>query len=149
MRLTKYRLELVKESACNYGGKEYKIKNPWNVECFLRDIYGLDRQTEEVLYCICLDVKNKVVGIHEVSRGTLSASLVHPREIFKRALLHNSNKIILAHNHPSGETNPSNEDNNITKRIRDCGELLGIGLIDHVIIGDGAYYSYKENFNIL
>lgn len=148
MRLVKYKLEMVKEASCNYGGKEYSIKNPWDIYKALLDVYRLDKQAEEVFYCICLDTKCKIIGIHEVSRGTLSSSLVNPREVFKRALLNNAGKIILAHNHPSGSPDYSKCDKDVTKRLINAGEILDVEVLDHVIVGDGTYFSFKEN-NIL
>ena len=91
---------------------------------------------------LVLDIKNNVRGAFEVSRGGLNASIVHPREIFKRALLLNAASIILAHNHPSGDTTPSREDINITKRLVEGGKILGIEVLDHIIVGDN-YMSFK------
>lgn len=145
MRLTKYKLELVKEEACNYGDKDFKIQNPWDIYKIFINIYKIHLQAEEVFWIACLDTKLKILGIHEVSRGSLNLSIVHPREVFKRAILNNANKIVLIHNHPSGNTTPSNEDKNITKRLINCGELLGVEVIDHLILGDEEFFSFKEN----
>lgn len=146
MRITTYKLELVKEKATNYGDKEFTINNPSNIANFLSQACKMDKQAEEILVLICLDTKNKITGYHEVSRGTVNSSLVHPREVFKRALLNNANAIIIAHNHPSGNTYPSAEDLKITRRIKEAGELLGVELLDHVIIGDnGDFYSFKRD----
>lgn len=93
---------------------------------------------------LLLDTKNKVNSIHHFSTGTLNSSLMHPREVFKAAILSNSNSIILAHNHPSGELTPSLEDINTTKRLVKAGELLGIKILDHVIVSDTEYYSMRE-----
>jgi DNA repair protein RadC len=92
---------------------------------------------------LCLNTKNKVAGAHIISQGSLSASIVHPREVFKAALLNNSASIILAHNHPSGDPEPSREDVETTKRLVEAGEILGIRVLDHVIIGE-QYLSMKE-----
>ena len=94
---------------------------------------------------ICLDTKNQPINICTVSVGTLNSSLVHPREVFKTAILSNSNQIMLAHNHPSGISAPSSEDKAMTSRIKDAGVILGIELIDHIIIGSNEYFSFKEN----
>lgn len=145
MRLVKYKLEMVKEASCNYGGKDYIIKNPWDIYKALIEVYKMNKQSEEVLFCICLDVKGKIIGIHEVSRGTLSSSLVNSREVFKRALINNANKIILAHNHPSGDISPSEADKNSTNKLIKAGKILDIEVLDHIIIGDGTYFSFKEN----
>ena len=112
------------------------------------DIFHLDRQAEEVFYLVCLDIKLKIIGIHEVSRGTIDASLVNQREVFKRALLNNAAKIYIVHNHPSGVCEPSNADLMVTNRIKNSANMLDIPLVDHLIIGDGTYYSFKENDKI-
>ena len=103
-------------------------------------------EAEEVLIMVTVDTKHRVTGIFEVARGHLSSCLVHPREVFKRALLMNASKIFVAHNHPSGDVTPSTDDAAITKRLRDAGEVLGVSLLDHLIIGDTPerYYSFKE-----
>jgi DNA repair protein RadC len=94
---------------------------------------------------LVLDGKNRVLGFEIVSVGTLTASLVHPREVFKAAILANAAAIIVAHNHPSGDPTPSAEDRAITQRLKDAGELLGIRLLDHVILGDPGYYSFADS----
>ena len=93
---------------------------------------------------ICLNTRNRVICINTVSIGSLNASLVHPREVFKPAILANAASIILAHNHPSGETEPSKDDIEITKRVKEAGNLLGIELLDHVIISDSDWKSIKD-----
>lgn len=98
---------------------------------------------EQLLVC-CLDAKNQPTAINVVSIGNLNSSIVHPREAFKPAILSNSASIILFHNHPSGDPTPSKEDTNITDRLKECGDILGIKLIDHIIIGDNSYCSLKE-----
>lgn len=91
-----------------------------------------------------LDTKNQILGIENISIGTLNASIVHPRDVFKVAIKRNCNSIILIHNHPSGDVEPSNEDINITRRLIDAGNLLGISILDHIIIGDNRYLSFKQ-----
>ena len=95
---------------------------------------------------LMLDQKNKIIGIHTVSIGSLSASVVHPREVFKPAILSNAANILIAHNHPSGQPQPSQEDRVLTVRLAAAGKLLGISVLDHVIIGDGtsAYFSFAD-----
>lgn len=93
---------------------------------------------------VILDTKHNIIGDHTLSVGTVNASLVHPREVFIYALRHHAVSIILLHNHPSGNSTPSNEDIAITKRIQSSGEILGINLLDHIVIGDGNYTSLKE-----
>ncbi len=85
-----------------------------------------------------------MIAYHEVSRGTLYATLVHPREVFKAALLANAAAIILTHNHPSGDPAPSPDDMALRRRLVDAGTLIGVDVVDHIIIGDGCYVSFRE-----
>jgi len=99
---------------------------------------------QEVLKLIMLDTKNNIIGIKDVFKGSLNSSIVHPREIFKEALKKSSSSIIICHNHPSGDPTPSKEDINITIRLKECGNIMGIDLLDHLIIGKNQYVSLKE-----
>lgn len=100
---------------------------------------------KEQFVVILLNNKNKVIGTEVVSEGSLSSSVVHPREVFAPAILHHAAAIMVAHNHPSGDPKPSIEDEEITRLLLRSGKVLGIPMIDHVIIGDGNYYSFLEN----
>ena len=100
---------------------------------------------KEQFVVILLNGKNKVIGTEVISEGTLSNSLVHPREVYAPALLQHAAAIMVAHNHPSGDPAPSDEDREITKMLERSGKVLNIPLIDHLIIGDGTYYSFLEN----
>ena len=93
-----------------------------------------------------VDQKHKVIGINTVSMGSLTASVVHPREVMKPAILSNAVALLLCHNHPSGAPQPSQEDRALTKRLVDAGKLLGIALLDHVILGYGttSYFSFAD-----
>ncbi len=104
----------------------------------------LDGTDREHLVLLTLDVKNKITSINTVSIGSINTSIVHPREVFKTAILSNASSVILTHNHPSGDVTPSREDIDITNRIKECGRILGIELLDHVIIGFDKYSSLKE-----
>ena len=121
------------------------IGNPFSLYKILRTL--LEEEDRENFLVISLDTKNHINGINVISTGTLNSSLVHPREVFKMAILNNSNSIIIAHNHPSGDTEPSNEDIKVTDRLIECGEILGIEVLDHIIVGEG-YYSFKEKGKI-
>ena len=99
---------------------------------------------EERFYVLLLNTKNRVNGIHEVSVGSLNVTVVHPREIFKAAILSNSAAVILVHNHPSGDPTPSPEDCRLTEQIAKAGKVLDIPVLDHVIMGDHRYTSLKE-----
>ena len=122
--------------------KNYDIKNPQSVVKAIRA--SIKDKAKEHFKLILLDTRNKIIGISTISIGTLNASLVHPREIFKEAIIHNSASVVLAHNHPSGDPEPSEEDLTITKRLVKSGKILGIEVIDHIIIGKTNFSSFKE-----
>ncbi|MEW6622593.1 MAG: DNA repair protein RadC [Bacillota bacterium] len=118
-----------------------KIKCPSDVVNLVMDMQFLDREHFKVLY---LSTKNHVIGIEEVSIGSLNSSIVHPREVFKGAIEKSAAAVILSHNHPSGDPEPSKEDIQVTRRLFEAGQLLGIEVLDHIIIGDGCFRSLKE-----
>ncbi|MFH1673649.1 MAG: DNA repair protein RadC [Pseudomonadota bacterium] len=122
--------------------KNYDIKNPQSVVKAIRA--SIKDKAKEHFKLILLDTRNKIIGISTISIGTLNAGLVHPREIFKEAIIHNSASVVLAHNHPSGDPEPSDEDLTITKRLVKSGKILGIEVIDHIIIGKTGFSSFKE-----
>ena len=93
------------------------------------------------------DTRNKLIS-EEISVGTLNASLVHPREVFKKAIKENIAQIVIAHNHPSGDPKPSEEDISTTKRLIEAGKLVGISIIDHIIITSGEHFSFKDQLTI-
>ncbi len=134
-------LKMVKESSRLY--KPRQINTPQDAESLIRDFLA-DSDREKIV-AICLDSKNQPNCITTVSIGTLTSSAAHPREIFKAAIASNSAGIILAHNHPSGDLSPSREDIKTTERLKEAGDLLGIDLLDHLIIGqDERYLSFRE-----
>ena len=102
----------------------------------------------ELFVTVVLNARNKVLGINTVSVGSLSASIVHPREVFRPVVVMEASSIILAHNHPSSDVSPSEEDLTVTHRLKDAGELLGIQVLDHLIIGDGKFLSLNESGQI-
>lgn len=119
-----------------------KINSPLTVANLVMDeMRFLDREHFNV---VLLDTKNQLLSIENISIGTLNASIVHPRDVFRVAIKKNSNAIILLHNHPSGDPEPSNEDIRITERLVEVGNLVGIKVLDHIIIGDNRYVSFKE-----
>lgn len=130
----------------SFKPSQYKVKNPWDIYKYYMDILRYEKQ--EVFKVVLLNTKNEIISDVEVSKGTLNSSLVHPRDVFREAIKRSTNKIILMHNHPSGSVEPSSEDKNITSRLIKCGELIGIEVIDHIIIGDGLYFSFKESMII-
>src|ERR671914_168156 len=105
---------------------------------------AVDRDKEH-FYVMHLDIRNRVKLVELVSLGTLTSSLVHPRETFRRAVMQGSASIIVAHNHPSGDVEPSDEDTRITKLLHESGNILGITLIDHVIFTNDKFFSFREN----
>ena len=132
--------------------KKIMIKGPDDAYRFLKP---LQMAAEEYFLTIHLSAKNHIIGVHEVSHGTVNSSLVHPREVFKAAVLANSHSILLCHNHPSGgELRPSFEDLEITSRLISVGNMMGIQVLDHVIVGtnpsnQGEGYSIRENHHDL
>lgn len=137
----KVSLELSKRIR-NYKREEIKISNPKDIADMLMDELRFLKQ--EVLVVVFLNTKNVVIGKEIVFKGSLNSSVVHPREVFSEAIKRNCASIIVAHNHPSGDPTPSGEDNNVTIRLKECGKIVGIDLLDHVIIGEGKYVSLKE-----
>ena len=134
-------IKMIKEKSIKYETR--RISTPNDAQCLFRRF--LEDSDREQLIVVSLDTKNQPTTINVASIGSLNSSIVHPREIFKSAILSNANSIIIAHNHPSGDANPSKEDISITKRLKECGELMGINLIDHIIIGDDdRFISLKE-----
>ncbi len=106
----------------------------------------LQDEVVEVGGLLCLSTRQHVLAYHELSRGTVDATVMHPRDVFKIALLSNATILILGHNHPSGDVTPSPDDLAVTRRIASAGELMGIQLVDHVIVSaDGQYLSFKES----
>jgi DNA repair protein RadC len=99
---------------------------------------------QEHFKILLLDTKNQIIKIENISVGTLNASIVHPRDVFNAAIKRHANSIILVHNHPSGDPTPSNEDINVTNRLVEVGEIVGIKVLDHIIMGDNRYISFKE-----
>lgn len=134
--------ELSKRFKSYKGGDEYKIMKPDDAaELVMEDMRYLK---QEHLKVIMLNTKNIVIFIKDVSVGSLNSSIVHPREVFCDAIRKSSASIIICHNHPSGDPTPSNEDINITHRLKESGKLLGIDLLDHIIIGNGTYVTLKQ-----
>lgn len=133
-------LKLIKENSVMYA--ERTISDPASAVNLVRDfIANSDR---EKLIAIYLNTKNEPVAIQTISIGTLDSSLVHPREVFKGVIMANAASFILAHNHPSGNPEPSRDDIEITKRIMDASKIIGISLMDHLIVCDAQYISFKE-----
>ena len=119
------------------------LNHPREVASYL--IEDMKDLRQEWFRILLLNNRKQVLGYETVSVGTLNASLVHPRDVFEKAIRKNASTIILVHNHPSGNPSPSDEDRALTKRLTEAGALMGIEVIDHVIVGNGNYYSFKEH----
>ncbi|WP_352420126.1 DNA repair protein RadC [Proteiniborus sp.] len=119
-----------------------KITTPSDVaDILMLDMAHLKKEHFKI---VMLDTKNQVIGIEDISIGSLNSSIVHPREVFKEAIARSSASIILVHNHPSGDPTPSKEDIAITRRLAEGGDILGIKVLDHIIIGNNRFLSLKE-----
>ena len=133
-------IKMVKESSFLYQTRT--ISSPKDAYEMIKDqLQDLDR---EQFIIACLNTKNEPTNISVVAVGTINKAIVHPREVFKTAILSNAANVIAFHNHPSGDTEPSQQDIQLTNRLYEAGELLGIKLLDHLIIGDGTFTSLKE-----
>ncbi|OGP90589.1 MAG: hypothetical protein A2156_09045 [Deltaproteobacteria bacterium RBG_16_48_10] len=134
--------ELAKRENLETEEESFDIKNPEAVFKLISS--SIKDKAKEHFKLILLNSRNKKIGISAVSTGTLTTSLVHPREVFKDAITHSAASVILAHNHPSGDPEPSEDDLKITKKLVESGKILGIEVIDHIIIGKNNFYSFRE-----
>jgi DNA repair protein RadC len=114
------------------------LDSPEKIFEFLKERIG--KETKEHFVLLCLDTRNNLI-IDNISIGTLNASLVHPREVFRKAILNNSSHVVIAHNHPSGDPTPSQEDIATTKRLVEAGKVLGITVVDHLVVTDSRFRS--------
>jgi len=126
------------------GHKEYKPLRLSKSEDVYDAFKKLVESDKERFYSIFLDCKNKVIGVDMVSQGCLDSSTVHPREVYKSALLASAASIIFVHSHPSGDPEPSFADKEITKMLKQTGDMLQISVLDHIIIGLDKYYSFAD-----
>lgn len=133
-------LKLVRESSFLYPERSVKSSED-AYKLVKRFLVEADR---EYFLVACLDTKNQPTAINVCHIGSLNSSIVHPREVFKSAILSNSASVIVAHNHPSSDPTPSREDIEVTKRLVEAGKIIGIDVIDHIIVGDETYTSLKE-----
>lgn len=135
-------LELFKRLNMRECVDNFSFGSPKSVADIFMNI--LRDEMKEHFYVLLLDTKNKIISWDEISKGDLNSSIVHPREVYKYALKFGANSIICLHNHPSGDPTPSSQDIDITKRLEEVGDLVGIRLLDHIIIGYNKYISLKE-----
>ncbi|MBP1932296.1 RadC family protein [Ammoniphilus resinae] len=133
-------LRLVRESSLLY--KERSVRSPEDGYLLLKQF--LEDADREHFIVVSLDTKNQPLSLNICHIGSLNSSIVHPREVMKSAILSNAASIILGHNHPSGKTDPSHEDIEVTKRLIEAGKIIGIDILDHIIVGDDTFTSLKE-----
>lgn len=138
--------EISKRISQRTARKRLKMNNPSSIADYYME--SLSHEEQEHVYCMMLDVKNSLLADVLLTKGTINSSVVSSREIFLKALEYHAVSIILVHNHPSGDPTPSNEDLELTYKVKEAGDILGIGLLDHLIIGDRTYYSIAEHYNI-
>ena len=137
VKLSRVRLSLVRE-----GPPPENIRDGGDVARLVRALLGDDPR--EHFVAVYLDARHRRAAVHVVSIGALNGAPVHPREVFAPALLHPTAAVVVAHNHPSGDPTPSSDDRLVTERLRQAGELLGIELLDHVVIGAERFYSFAD-----
>lgn len=145
--------ELILDTETKHGSLQLKealsypgdtMYTPLAIFTMMVELFHLERMADEYVYLIAFNNKMKVLGLFQVSHGIGNASLIDPRGIFMRAVYIGASNLILVHNHPSGVTTPSKEDISVHKRLKEAGELMGIPIVDHVIIGSEGYLSFKE-----
>lgn len=134
--------ELSRRIAQVGNGEKYCIRGPKSAADYLIPLLRFKQQENFVV--LLLDAKNQIIRYSRIHIGTANASLVHPRDIFKKAISHSAVHCIIAHNHPSGDVTPSREDIAVTERIIEAGKIVGIEIIDHIIVGNNNYLSFKK-----
>ena len=151
MRVVKYKTKLTvdrkavleKDYSVNYPEMDNRMNSPEEIVKFAKGFLRMHEETEEYMYMVCLNTKLMMTGVFEISHGNVNSSIVGTREVFQKALLANAGSIILMHNHPSGDCTPSQEDIKVTKRLEEAGDIIGIDVLDHIIIGR-EYCSLRE-----
>lgn len=152
VRITKYKTTLTedgkavleKEVSVNCPEVDKFMTTPNKLVILARSYLRLPEQSEEYLYMVCLNTKLKMTSVFELSHGNVNSSVVGIREMFQKALLANAVNIVLMHNHPSGDSTPSRQDIEITKRAVEAGKIVGVEVLDHIIIGNPGYVSLKD-----
>lgn len=132
---------MVKTEICK---EKIRTNNSRKVFEILNTYFNLGLRSEEYVYMLALNNKNDVIGVFEISHGSVNQAITQPREIFMKALLAGANAIILAHNHPTGDLRPSSDDRKTSKRIYEAGNLIGVELLDFVIVNEENFYSFRE-----
>lgn len=132
------------EEIRSYEYKQTRFQTPDSIVRMMNKVFNLYRQSDEFIYMAGFSSKMQLIGVFEVAHGTVNRCMVDTRGVYLRALLIGAVNIVLIHNHPSGDSEPSSEDLEITKKMKQAGDLIGINLSDHIIIGDREYYSMKK-----
>lgn len=152
MRIRVYDLVLDKDTGHgslqikdSFNFKTNGFTSPNEISRLMTSVFHLDSRADEYVFMIAFNSKMRVLGVFEVSHGTVNYSPIEPRGLFMRAIYAGAVYMVIVHNHPSGETTPSETDRAVSRRIKEAGELLGIKLVDHIIIAGNGYYSFKEN----
>lgn len=143
-RINVFSVELIRDKAALYDIESKKVTSPDAAYRAIEEIFSLSSKPNEHFGMFSLNTKNEIVGAHLIFSGSVNSSVVHPREVFQRALLNNATSIVVFHNHPSGDPGPSREDIEVTRRLQEAGKVLGIEMLDHIIVGDGRHYSLKS-----
>lgn len=139
-------IKIVRDRTVAYEAETKAVGSPDSASAIIREVIG-DSIVENFVV-LCLDRKHKVISAEIVSVGTIDQCLVHPREVYKAAVMTSAAAVIVGHNHPSGDPTPSPEDISLTRRLLEAGEILGIELLDHVVIGEHSYRSLREGTSI-
>ncbi|MCP1312115.1 RadC family protein [Paenibacillus tyrfis] len=139
-----YTVKQFKEKSAKYDLSSRAIRSPQDAYNIVQSVLDLEHEACEKFGILTLNTKNFVAGLHVLSVGNLNSTIVHPREVFKAAILNNAASLVCFHNHPSGDPTPSQEDINSTLRLIEAGQILGIEVLDHVIIGEKRFVSLKE-----
>lgn len=153
MRITQYKTKLTEDKKVKLEKERSKncpeinkvVNSPDLVLKVARGFLGMHEDTEEYGYMLCLNTKMCLTSVFQISHGTVNSAMMGAREIFQKALLANAVNIIVMHNHPSGDCNPSMEDIQVTERLVKAGEIIGVQVLDHIIVGENSYYSLKAN----
>lgn len=148
-KLTKdKKVKLENERMIECSEEERRITNPDKVDNIARNYLRIHEESEEYAYMLCLNTKNVVTSVFELSHGNVNSSIVGIREMYQKALLANAVSVIVFHNHPSGDCKPSIEDIKISKRMIEAGNIIGVEFLDHLVIGETRYCSLKSEGHI-
>ena len=136
-------IELGKRVAMLPTQKPYRVASPRDAAGYF--MKSLRHENHEKFLVMLLNTKNHIIRVQQIAEGSLNSAVVHPREVFAPAIIHHAASLIVTHNHPTGDPQPSFEDKQLTKTLKKTGDIFGIPLQDHIVIGDGYYYSFREH----